>query len=137
MRLISDDIWVILTIRMEAGGEPMEGKIGVAEVIRNRIEQKVHSDGTVVGTILRPMQFSCWNENNPSRVIAALSDTSDPTVLDCNLAWHHAMLRRTNLTNGALFYFNPELAKPKWASQYHRTAHIGRHEFYAPHGPGL
>ena len=59
-RLIPEDKLAILTIAQEALAEPFEGKLAVAEVIRNRMKQRYMSDGTVEGTVLRAWQFSGW-----------------------------------------------------------------------------
>jgi len=103
-----------MTIWMEASGEPYEGKVAVAEVIRNRTNSKFFSDGSIQDTVLRPMQFSCWNLTGERRVEAARLDTSDPTVADCIRAW--ADSAKSDLTKGANSYFNPALANPKWAA---------------------
>src|SRR5437764_60828 len=87
MRLISDDILAVITIWQEAAGESMDGKTAVAEVIRNRMEQQVHSDGTVAGTVLRPQQFSGWNSDSIRRIESVLLDSNDLTVQACMTAW--------------------------------------------------
>lgn len=54
-----------LTIYGESRGEPIEGQIAVACVIRNRINNsKTYND-----ICLAPKQFSCWNEHDPNRII--------------------------------------------------------------------
>src|SRR5690242_17186080 len=136
MRLVNDDVWAILTIYQEAGGEPMEGKVGVAEVIRNRIERKIMSDGTLTGTVLRPLQFSCWNGDSPTRIHAANVDSLDPTIQACMTAWHTAILGNSQLTGGATHYANlatlqAQQISPAWLrAGFPKTATIGKHSFY-------
>lgn len=131
MRLISDDIWAVLTIKMEAGGEPMDGKIAVAEVIRNRIERKINCDGSLVSCVLRPFQFSCWNTDSLARIHTATTDSNDPVAQECMKAWHHAMLGASQLTQGATHYYNPKIVqKPMWVPGYIKTVTIGQHDFY-------
>lgn len=47
----------------EAGGEPFEGKLAVAYVIRNRLIRW----GSVTDVIFAPFQFSCWNTESATR----------------------------------------------------------------------
>ena len=53
----------IATLIGEAASEGVRGMTCVAEVIRNRMERRYASDGTVEGTVWYPMAFSCWNGN--------------------------------------------------------------------------
>lgn len=129
MRLIHDDAWGIMTVYQEAAGEPYEGKLAVAEVIRNRAEQKYQSDGTIAGTVLWPLQFSGWNAKDPNRIPAATIDDEMPAVQECMKAWFEA--KTTNITQGALLYYNPRLAKPAWDfTKLIPTVTIGQHDFY-------
>ncbi len=134
-RLVSDDTWAILTIWQEARGESFEGKLAVAEVIWNRMRQQYQSDGTVVGTVLKPYQFSGWNTTDKNRLIAAKLDDLDPAVKDCMKAWFDAKAG-SNTVRGALLYFNPSLVKdvPTWAGSAvaKKVAEVGRHVFYVP-----
>lgn len=128
MRLIPDDQWGIITVFAEARGEEYRGKLAVAEVIVRRTARKFFSDGTVVGTVLRPMQFSCWNTRDPNRLSAALADDTDSVVRACIEAWHDAQLG-SNVTNGALYYHNPKLSGPPWGELGRLTVSIGKHDF--------
>ena len=58
-----------LTIYLEARGESFAGKMAVAAVIRNRMNHKYHSDGTVKGTVLRAKQFEPWIRRSPEEVL--------------------------------------------------------------------
>jgi N-acetylmuramoyl-L-alanine amidase len=132
VRLISDDTWAALTIWQEARGEPHEGRVAVAEVIRNRMARHYQSDGTVTGTVLRPYQFSGWNTTDPNRRLAAVLDDSDLVVLACREAWRSAVAGST-FAKGAVFYLNPETMAtlPPWVDLCHEVAIIGKHHFYA------
>src|SRR5262245_37669606 len=63
---LSDLELLILTIIGEARGEPIEGQVGVACVIRNRVLTYNRSYSAIC---LAPKQFSCWNDNDPNRVL--------------------------------------------------------------------
>lgn len=144
MRLISDDALAVVTIFQEAAGEPWDGKVAVAEVIRNRMKDKYMSDGTVSGTVLRAYQFSGWNtEAGTVRLKSLRIDADDPVVLDCRKAWSAAQ-QQSNLAKGAVLYLNPQAVLtrtgrlPAWAATPHDpltldatrvVATIGRHVF--------
>lgn len=144
-RLISDDALAAVTIWQEARGEPYDGKVGVAEVIRNRMAQRYMSDGTVAGTVLRAAQFSGWNTIDRNRIPSVQIDSDDECVQDCLRAWHDA-LAGSDRVGPALHYLNVDLAKklgggllPLWAAdptdptqvdERLVTARIGRHTFF-------
>jgi spore germination cell wall hydrolase CwlJ-like protein len=133
VRLIADDTLVACTLWGEARGETPEGRIAVAEVIRNRMAQHYQSDGTVAGTLMKPHQFSCWSTRDPSRRLMVMLDTEDALVLDCFEAWERA-LAGSNLVRGALLYANLAVTggvPPDWGI-VHRVATIGNHSFYRP-----
>lgn len=144
MRLISDDALAVITIYQEAAGEPWDGKVAVAEVIRNRMNDKYMSDGTVSGTVLRAYQFSGWNTDAGAVRLKSLRiDSDDPVVMDCRKAWTAAQ-QQSNLVKGAVLYLNPQTVMkragrlPTWAASTNNpmtlnaarvVATIGRHVF--------
>ncbi len=132
MRLISDTALAAATIWQEARGEPYEGKLAVAEVIRNRVRERYASDGTVAGTVMRPKQFSGWNSDDPNRIPSLKLDDGDRIVADCIRAWKEATEHNTNLVRGALLYYAPALAAPAWARGCAELARIGGHVFLRP-----
>lgn len=54
-----DVLW--LTLWAEARGEPVEGVIAVASVIRNRARYPLRFGRGYKGVCLKSKQFSCWN----------------------------------------------------------------------------
>lgn len=136
MRLIDPRALVIVTIMQETASEPYEGKVAVAEVIRNRMERKYQSDGTLEGTVLKAMQFSGWNATDPGRIRSVRYDWEDPTVKDCLAAWDEAINKRSNTVDGALLYFNPKIVTnpASWfrepASKFIKM--VGQHSFWIP-----
>ncbi len=137
MRLLHDRALAIVTIYQEAQGESYLGKLAVAEVIRNRMLLKYASDGTVAGTVLRPMQFSGWNAKDPGRVRAVQIDDIDPIVQECAKAWDEASAG-SNTVKGAVLYYNPDPklvpVTPDWAKPHSskEVARIGHHVFFVP-----
>ena len=139
-RLISDEALAVSTIWGEAEGEPFEGQVAVAEVIRNRMLRRFLSDGTVAGTVFRPLQFSIWNQGESRRIWAAQLDRDDPLVQSCERAWATAKAGSSVVGPGALNYLNPTglVHLPHWAADPHDPRYlnprlvirtIGRHAF--------
>lgn len=128
MRLVDDDHWAVLTIIGEAAGEPLIGKIAVAEVIRNRMKKRYASDGTVIGTVLRAKQFSMWDDQ--ARLLAARADDDQQYVQEALRAWHES--ETSNVTHGAVLYHTTALTPPYWTKgQSVKVATtIHRHVFY-------
>lgn len=139
MRLIAEDALAIVTLMQEAAGEPYIGKVAVAEVIRNRMNKKYASDGTVSGTVLRPLQFSGWNAKDPGRIRTVRSDTDDKAVQDCLRAWQEAMAG-SDIVKGAVLYLNQGYLQkigepiPDWAlpDSAIEVAIVGQHHFFVP-----
>lgn len=131
-RLIEPEAVVTATIWLEARGEPQEGRIAVAEVIRNRTAAKFFSDGTPEGTCLRPWQFSAWNTETQGRGRAMQLDSSDPIVAQCLAAWLAAQ-SGSNIAQGALLYHSTTMNPyPKWSDTSRFLVEIGLHRFYVP-----
>lgn len=130
-RLIDDDTWAVLTIYGEARGEPAEGKIGVAEVILNRMHRLFFSDGTVTDTVLRGYQFSTFNTGDPNRLAGARMDDRDPTVIACRDAWNIAKAG-SEITSGAIWYHATTIPDPAWVKDGVYTVTLGHQKFYRP-----
>lgn len=131
MRLVLDHTIGVVTVYQEAEGESLDGKTAVAEVILRRTARKFMSDGTVIGTCLKPMQFSGWNAAAVNRIRSLKIDDTDPIVQDCLKAWDRAVAGST-LTDDAVLYLNPKgvAALPQWANPDHYVCSIGSHDFY-------
>lgn len=131
MRLIGDHVWGALTVWCEARSEPYEGQLAVAEVIQTRMRRKYLSDGTVVGTVLKPYQFSCFNTEDVNRRRAAILEDTDPAYLMALQAWRDVAAGKSVVPN-ALHYLNPAAVKrlPAWASPETFIRAIGAHHFH-------
>ena len=126
-KLIDPAAIAVATIWQEARNQPHEGRIAVAEVIRRRADTGFHSDGTIIGACLAPLQFSGWNAKDPNRIPSLKIDTTDPIVLDCMKAWEASAF--TDLSHGADSYVNLTIVKPDWYKPTLVTAVIGDHSF--------
>jgi hypothetical protein len=126
----TDDILAALTIYLEARGESFAGKMAVAAVIRNRMNHKYHSDGTIRGTVLRAKQFEPWIGRSPKEV---RFNPSNRKMQESLLAWELVQDGR-NVVDGAVLFYNPTLVNtPRWAEVYQKVAQIGGHEFFNKH----
>jgi len=134
--LVSQDTWAVLTVVGEALSEPYDGKLAVAEVIRNRMRRRYASDGTVIGTVLRPKQFSMWDFHQ-TRTLAAKSNNDHAAVRSCETAWQEATVGGTDIAKGAVLYLRHDVdPKPAWttAPSVKLVGRIGAHLFYTDKG---
>lgn len=131
MRLVSDEALAVVTIMQEAAGEPYEGKLAVAEVIRRRAERRFQSDGTVAGTVLRAYQFSGWNTKpDHLRIRTVQLHDTDRGVEDATKAWRQSAL--VSVVPDAVLYCNLDIlpSPPSWATEAKFVKQIGHHSFY-------
>lgn len=117
---------VIETLLLEARGEGLEGMQAVAEVIRKRSKE---SGTSYVDVVMKPWQFSCWNEPSyKSDKRLAKFDGEDWQL--ASQAWEQS--ETSNLTGGANHYLNTKAVKylPRWAKVGRLVGRIGKHTFY-------
>ena len=131
MRLVPDEALAAVAIDTEAEGEPYPVKVGVAEVIRNRMAQKFYSDGTVAGTIWRKSQFSAFSLlPNANNIIRAFQiDDQAPAAMDCVKAWAAAQSGSASV-GGALLFHSPTPVRPPWATDDKFICQLGSIRFY-------
>lgn len=131
MRLVTDAAWAIMNVWMEARGEPYDGKVAVARVMRNRLA--VHWSGahSIADVILSPYQFSGWNTKDPNRLRAAKLDDDDPLVQECGRAWLESEVNDAGVGD-AVFYYAPAAvpSPPTWAVPGNLVTVIGAHHFF-------
>jgi spore germination cell wall hydrolase CwlJ-like protein len=134
MPIIQPDTWAVMTIVGEAASEPYEGQVAVANVIRNRMSRGYSSDGTVIGTVLRPKQFSMWDDR--ARLYAARINLDDKIFARAASAW--ADSKRSQIVKEAVLYHTVDV-NPYWAdaSSVEFVKQIGRHRFYNDGGRGI
>lgn len=124
-----------LTLFGESRGEPIEGKIAVANVINNRILDK-RWPNTLTGVVLQPKQFSCWNEGDPNCEML-VKKSKQGMYSDRGSAWReclfasHGVVYRYLLDNtmGANHYHTISV-NPSWNKGMVETTRIGSHIFY-------
>ena len=74
--LLNDELTLALTLLGEARGEEVEGRIAVAGVIRNRVNDDRWPD-TFKDVCLQKMQFSCWQTIGGASNYKALMDCAE------------------------------------------------------------
>jgi len=135
----------LLTLAMwgEARGEPLEGRVAVGCVVRNRVDVRRQSYPEV---LLAPHQFSCFAPAGGSanyRAVSALAEkmaANDRSVFaDLSLAELEEdasmIIRRVrrDVTGGADHYLTTDLYQsatcPSWAKKMTVTRTIGGHTF--------
>jgi N-acetylmuramoyl-L-alanine amidase len=127
-----------LTLYGEARGEPVEGRIAVASVIRNRIGRYGSNYKAVC---LRPRQFSCWNPNDPNYAqltsaarVFLRGGVMGPDVREC--VWiADGMIGEVLRSNigSCTHYMTMKLwqeAPPSWARGKVPSYRVGRHVFF-------
>lgn len=122
------DEWVMaLAIWREARGEPVEGKIAVGEVIRNRMRTKNRWRSTIVGVVTQPKQFSAFNAGDPNAV--KFPKPTDGVWRQCCESVRAVMRNRADFTEGANHY-HTKAVKPYWVKGKTPVCEIGNHVFY-------
>ena len=118
------------TIYGEARGEGLNGMQAVANVIMNRVNAGKWYGRTVKDVVLKPWQFSCWNENDPNRNKILNVTTADNTFLAATSIAKSAYAGELpDITYGATHYHVYTMT-PVWIGKMTKTAQIGNHIFY-------
>lgn len=136
---LPDDAIVALTLFGEARGEGPEGRIAVANVVRNRMAGTGKSARDVC---LQRRQFSCWNANDPNRDVlvdtaAAMQNPGGrigPVLNECRWIAHGLLTDSfVDNTHGATHYVTNALyatRPPYWVKDARPLCVIGRHTFF-------
>lgn len=110
-------------IYFEARGEPIQGKIAVAQVTINRANHLTQFDKTICGVVYAHKQFS-WTEHNNK-----IKDWKQ---------WREAKYLAKSIISGqiklpkfAALYFHNLTIQPRWVKKHRYLATIGNHIFYA------
>lgn len=119
----------------EARGEVLAGQVAVANVVMNRVKLGGWYGLTVKDVMLKPWQFSCFNEDDPNLRLTASPPMREPYTL-CEMIAELALdgLLKDN-TDNSTHYFNPDVVPGRWPKPWNRAQmvfrkKIGRHEFY-------
>lgn len=114
--------WLSRIIEAEAGGEMIEGKIAVGNVVLNRVADKRYPN-TIYGVIF---DFKNGIQFTPAYTGTVYNTPSQESIIAAKMC-----LEGYEITPGVLFFFNPRIATTNWISQNRPFAiRIGNHDFY-------
>ena len=112
--------WLSHIINAESGNQPMSGKIGVGNVVLNRVAS-ARFPNTVYEVIYQRGQFT------PASTGSVLREPNAESVIAAKLC-----LDGANSVGDALYFINPRTSPNSWASRNRPyVATIGGHAFYA------
>ena len=119
------------TIWGEARGEGERGMHAVANVIMNRVDKGGWYGATVSEVVLKPYQFSCWNDSDVNYSKVKTVTTADSSFsLAKNIATKAYNGQLPDITGGAVNY-HAKSVNPYWSKSLTKTASVGNHIFYA------
>ena len=117
-----------LLVLGEARVEGWQGKLGVAHVAWTRYQARTFGS-TLENVILRPLQFSCFNKNDPNRA-KMLTVKNDAIWQECfEAAWRVYRDDSIDPTGGANHYCH-FTSHPAWLEGMEQTCQIGDHCFF-------
>jgi N-acetylmuramoyl-L-alanine amidase len=105
-------------VEAEAGGEPYEGKIAVAETVMNRVASNIFPN-TIQGVIYEPHQFSPVSNGMIYR----------PASNDSIRAAKEVLSTYTADPNGTLYYYAPSKTSNNWIRTRQVVKQIGNQVF--------
>ncbi len=118
-----DDIfWLGRIIESESAGEPMDGKIGVGNVILNRVQSNDYPN-TIYDVI--------FDRKHGVQFQPVLNGAIYNTPSNGSLNAAKLSLNGTNTVSSSLFFLNPRIAESFWIVNnrpFYKT--IGNHDFY-------
>lgn len=114
-----------LCVWREARGEPLLGKLLVAQTIENRVTNPRWPD-TYIGVITQPLQFSAFNKHNPN--VTAYPKEDDLQWGDCVAVADFVMSAPAKLTDAN--HYHVSSIKPAWARADKIVMISGNHTFY-------
>jgi len=118
------------TIYGEARGEGISGMEAIANVIMNRVKKPCWWGKNIQDVCLKPMQFSCWNTNDPNRSKLSKDLSDDPVFDVCKrIAVRAIRGLLPDRTKGSTHYHTLSV-HPRWASALVPNVQIGHHLFY-------
>jgi spore germination cell wall hydrolase CwlJ-like protein len=141
--------YLALTMWGEARSHGEDGMRAVGHVIVNRMRLSKKSNraarrygsGSIKEIVRRPLQFSCWNDNDPNKhQMRNIDDlpvgTPNHTAWETaqRIAWEILRGESVDPTNGAVLY-HTSAVNPRWARHQDivRVATVNNHIFYVDH----
>jgi spore germination cell wall hydrolase CwlJ-like protein len=118
------------TLWQEVRGEPAEGQVAVAHVIKNRLESGRWGRNLATVCLWRG-QFSGWfSPADPNFAGVCLLPDNDPELMKMWQVMHEVMQSWTDPTNGATHYCNLGIVHPGWIKDATHCGKFGNHTFF-------
>ena len=126
-------------IYFEAGNQPLAGKIAVAQVVMNRVDNRDYPDN-ICGVVYQAKWMTNWKGSLvPVRNMCQFSwfcdgksdvpEDSATWILSLKVAQSVAWGEYVDITEGATHYHNDSV-NPYWADSLNETVVINNHLFY-------
>ncbi len=113
----------------ESRSESYEGKLAIGYVVMNRLKERKWFGKTLREVILKPYQFSCFNQNDPN--YRKLFKPQVRYWKECfKAAWNAYSKLGQDPTEGANHYCRYNIT-PKWIHKMDHKKKIGNHIFYS------
>ena len=142
---LTDAEAMTVTLWGEGRSEPVDGRIAIGSVIRNRLHTRRWGN-TYAKVCLWPWAFSCWRREGGlhnyeatlemAKALAMGRQVEDPILREC--AWiAHGIIGEwlQDRVAGATHYFSPQAMPkgkvPAWAMNQTPVLVLGEHIFYA------
>lgn len=102
------------TLYGECEGKNLKEAEAIASVVMNRVHHPRWKVSSAAGACLQPLQFSCWNSNDPNR--SRILKAGDSWFLACQkIATAAVNSHLQDPTCGATHYYLDAIAIPRWA----------------------
>jgi len=113
-----------INIYHESRGEKfLTAQYATAYVVMNRVRSRKFPD-TPCEVVFQPLQFS-WVEDG----LTAIPHDAGLWLLSQKLAYIAYFDILPDPTKGATYYYNPDLADPKWGNKMRNVTKLGHHKF--------
>lgn len=147
MTLTDHDV-VALTLWAEGRGEPIEGRIAIACVMRNRVNADLGSDQKpdwwgegYTGVCRAPWQFSCWNPGedanhqrlmNVALMVLHGTPPKDPILTECYWIAEGVISGaiRDRVSTATHYHAASMQPYPTWSQGATLVGRVGNHLFY-------
>jgi spore germination cell wall hydrolase CwlJ-like protein len=109
-------------IYYEARGEPMQGKIAVAQVTLNRVTHRTEFQSNICGVVYAKHQFSWTMEKH--------REPGGEAWREAQAIAKAVVIGTAHLPNFKALYFHNLTVQPQWNKTKELVARIGNHTFY-------
>ena len=109
-------------IYYEARGEPVQGKIAVAQVTLNRVTHRTEFQSSICGVVYARQQFSWTHERH--------REPRGDAWLEAQAIARAVLLGTAYLPNFRALYFHNQTVNPQWNKTKELVRRIGNHTFY-------